>query len=413
MPAIDDDSTPIQDDRPGRIPSIVIDAFCETPEAETAVAEAAADSRLAHTTVNRSMGGIARAIAAYENAQTPEVLIVEAQGMRQAILEQLERLAGVCDVNTRVIVMRPLSDPVLYHELIRRGVSESVAAPFDADGIVRSISELFIAHEPAPTGKTCAIMGVRGGAGGSTVTHNLGATLVRLFSTPTIIADFDLAFGTVGLNFNEDPLQTIADALLASGPVDRMLIESLLVRHSEGLALLTAPCLVTDTYDLPDRAADPLIDTLRLLVPMILLDIPCGWTAWTRHMLLNADEILLICLPDLGSLRSARQLLDLMHRERQPGTEPKIVLNQIGVPRREEIIPSEFARGLGSELLAAIPFDAHQFSIAANNGSVLMEGEVENGIAAEFTRIAAILLGRKLTEPVKPSLFGWLSRNKA
>jgi Flp pilus assembly CpaE family ATPase len=51
-----------------------------------------------------------------------------------------------------------------------------------------------------------AVVGAKGGDGASTVAHNLAWSLASLTEMSTIIADFDLAFGTAGLDYNQDPL---------------------------------------------------------------------------------------------------------------------------------------------------------------------------------------------------------------
>ncbi len=41
----------------------------------------------------------------------------------------------------------------------------------------------------------------------------------------TVIVDYDLAFGTAGLDFNQDPIQGIADALLKPDRLDPVLLD--------------------------------------------------------------------------------------------------------------------------------------------------------------------------------------------
>ena len=55
-----------------------------------------------------------------------------------------------------------------------------------------------------------------------------------------VITDLDLAFGTAGLNFNQDAATGIAEALGAPDRVDDVLIDRLLTKCSERLSLLAA-----------------------------------------------------------------------------------------------------------------------------------------------------------------------------
>ena len=57
-----------------------------------------------------------------------------------------------------------------------------------------------------------AFIGARGGAGSSTLAHNIGWCIAEELAINTTIVDFDLPFGTVGLDFNDEPGQGVADA---------------------------------------------------------------------------------------------------------------------------------------------------------------------------------------------------------
>ena len=51
----------------------------------------------------------------------------------------------------------------------------------------------------------------------------------------------DLPFGTVNINFDQDPTLGIADAVYAPERVDEVYLDRLLAESSEHLSLLTAP----------------------------------------------------------------------------------------------------------------------------------------------------------------------------
>lgn len=390
----------------GTIPQINIDVFCENSDSANVIDEAAHDRRLARASIRILMGGVQRAVATYEDSTTPDVLIVEVQGNREAVLEQLEQLAEVCDASTHVIVLGRVNDVVLYRELTRQGVSDYLAVPFEAYNIIRSVAEIYASDDGAkPIGRTYAFMGVRGGAGSSTICHNIGSAIAEYFDTATVIADFDLAFGTLALNFDEDTSLNISEVVFDPSRVDKVLLERLLVPHSKKLSLLCAPGNVTRNYDLPERAADAIVDNLRTMVPVTLLDIPNGWSSWQHHSLSSVDEIILVCSPDLGSLRSVKQLMDLFERERPNDKPPRVILNQVAVPKREEILAEEF-KAIGADLIGTIPFDAYSFSISANNGKTLIEMDESSKISGDIIRVAAEVIGKRLNEaPQRDSIF--------
>ena len=111
--------------------------------------------------------------------------------------------------------------------------------------------------------------------------------------------------------------------------------------------------------------------------PVIVLDTPHVWTAWSRRLAVSADEIVIVATPDLASLRNAKNLFDNLKASRPNDGTPRVVLNQTGAPKRPEIAPGEFAKALGTELAAILPHDAALFGTAANNGQMI--AEVQSG----------------------------------
>ena len=187
------------------VPRVSIQAFCESPEVADLIGAATADRRMAKAHVKHNMGGAAAAVEAYRNAPTPNVIVLEAPADRGHLIEQLDELAHSCDAGTKVVVLGKTNDIVLYRQLMARGVNEYLVAPFEVVDFVRAISELFRGPGAKPLGRLIAVVGAKGGVGASTVAHNLAWCLASVTDMATIIADFDLAFGTAGLDYNQDP----------------------------------------------------------------------------------------------------------------------------------------------------------------------------------------------------------------
>ena len=139
----------------------------------------------------------------------------------------------------------------------------------------------------------------------------------------TVIVDLDLAFGTAGLDFNQDPPQGIAEAVFAPDRVDANLIDRLLSKCSDQLSLLAAPATLDRLYDLPESAFDAIIDMLRATSPCSVLDVPHHWTAWTKRVLVGADEVVIVASPDLANLRNTKTLLDALRQARRNDAAPK------------------------------------------------------------------------------------------
>ncbi len=389
-----------------QIPRISIQVFCESPAIVQVVEQAAADRRMAKAQVKVNMGGVAAAIEAFRSAPTPNLIVVESTSERGELMANLDMLAEFCNSGTKVLVIGHENDIALYRALISRGVSDYVVAPFSILEFIQHVSHLYTASVGATLGRLIAVMGAKGGVGASTVAHNLAWSISTSLETQTVIADLDLAFGTAGLDFNQDPPQGVAEAVFSPERVDANLVDRLLSKCGENLHLLAAPATMDRPYDLQELALEPVFDVLRATTPCTVLDIPHQWTSWVRHALTSADELVLVANPDLANLRNARAILEMMRATRPNDRMPKIVLNNIGAPRRPEIAVAEFAKAIELEPLAAFPFDAKLFGTAANNGQMVAELDPSSKIVEAFEQIARRVMGRPEAQRPKKALLG-------
>jgi pilus assembly protein CpaE len=397
-------STEAQDEHIAPVPRISIQAFCESADVATAMQAASEDRRMVKAHLRVQMGGIAAAIEAYRSSATPNVVVIEFHGGGSELLAGLDALAESCDAGTRVIVIGHLNDIVLYREMVKRGVSDYVIAPIGPIDIIRTVSGLFYALDAKPVGRTLAVVGAKGGVGSSTVAHNIAWAIARDVHLDAVVADLDLPFGTAGLDFNQDPPQGIADAVMSPDRIDTAFVDRLLSKCTDHLSLLAAPATLDKVYDFGAEAFDGIFDVLRSTVPCIVLDVPHVWTGWARRVLIGADDILIVAEPDLANLRNTKNLVDLLRAARPNDNRPYYCLNQVGMPKRPEIKPADFAKALEFEPVASIPFEPALFGTAANNGQMIAEVSSGHRATETFRQLAQTLTGRTETKRSRSGL---------
>jgi pilus assembly protein CpaE len=390
-------SSPHADDYIAPAPRVSVQAFCETVETAEAVRSAGEDRRLAKAHVTVQMGGMAAAVEAYSKGPTPNVIVLETGG-RNDILEGLDQLATVCDAGTRVVVIGGVHDVAPYRELVRRGVNDYVIGPVNTLDVVRSICSLFSASEAVAVGRMIAVVGAKGGVGASTVAHNVAWAIARDLALDSVVIDLDLAFGTAGLDYNQDPLQGIANAVFSPDRLDTSFMERLLAKCTDHLSLLAAPASLDRVYDLGAEAFDSIFDTMRMTTPCIVLDVPHQWSAWTKRALVGADDILIVAEPDLANLRNTKNMLTVLKAARPNDRPPVYCLNQTRMPKRPEIDARGFTKTIEAPPIATIPFDSRLFGTAANNGQMIAELAARHRTTQTFLQIAQRLTGRAETK---------------
>jgi pilus assembly protein CpaE len=393
---------PHGDDYIAPAPRVSVQAFCTTVATAAAARGASEDRRLAKAHLSVHMGGIEAAIEAYHKAPTPNVIVLETE-VGHDILAGLDELATVCDPGTRVVVIGSASDVAPYRELVRRGVNDYVIGPVEVLDVVRSICSLFSASEAVAVGRMIAVVGAKGGVGASTVAHNVAWAIARDLALDSVVIDLDLAFGTASLDYNQDPVQGIANAVFSPDRLDTNYMDRLLAKCSDRLSLLAAPATLDQVYDFGADAFDSIFDTLRMTTPCIVLDVPHQWAAWTRRALIGADEILIVAEPDLANMRNTKNMMTMLKASRPNDRPPLYCLNQVGMHKRPEIEVRAFAKTIESPPIASIPFDSRMFGTAANNGQMIAEISASHRTTKMFLQMAQRMTGRPETKKTRGS----------
>lgn len=385
------------------LPRISIQCFCETEEVHQLLSQAAADRRATRAHVTVQMGGLAAAREFYEAAPTPNVIALESTSSPDVLLMSLDSLAEVCDPDTKVIIIGHANDILLYRKLIERGVTDYLVAPMDPLEFLGSIAAVFGPEKGTKLGRTLAFFGARGGGGSSTVAHNVAWAISQELLQDVLIADLDLPFGTSGLNFNQDPVQGIADAIYAGERLDENFIDRLTSKCTDRLSLMASPGTLEREYDVEQTPLDQLFSLVRSAVPATVIDMPHMWTSWSHATLLSADDIVITATPDLTSLRNAKNIIDHLKANRSHDRAPFLVLNQVGIPKRPEIAPKEFGEAVGLEPAAVLAFDPQLFGTAANNGQMIAEMQASAKPVEAFVALAETLMGKREARPRRRS----------
>lgn len=388
------------------LPRISIHAFCESEAVQRMVDRMSRDRRMAKVNLRVTSGGTTAAANMYASSPTPNLIVLETAAEPRNLLAELAPLAEVCDPSTRVIVIGRYNDIALYRELVRNGISEYLVAPVPMVDMMAAISAIFVDPDAEPLGKSIAFIGAKGGVGASTIAHNCAFGISSLFSTETILADLDLPFGTANIDFDQDPMQGISEAVFAPERLDEVFLDRLLTKCSDHLSLLASPSLLDRAYDFEGRAFQPVIEILQRSAPVAVLDIPHAWNEWTTSVLSDADEVVICAVPDLANLRNTKNMIDALKKLRPNDRAPHLILNQVGMPKRPEISPSDFTEPLEIEPIAILPFDSALFGNAANSGRMISEVDAKSPVAETFSQIAHVVTGRIAVKKAKKGGLG-------
>jgi len=395
------------------IPEISIHCFVDTQGMKVALETMASDRRMLRAHAEVHDGGLEAAIARYRSDPSPNLLIVETQAENAVIRERLNVLAHACNAGTKLLLIGHVNDVGLYRDLLATGVSEYLVAPVTPLAVIACVSRLYGGASSEPLGRTIAFVGAKGGVGSSTIAHNVASALGRLYGRGVLLADLDHPFGSARLCFGLDENPAVGLALQEVERLDYVLLERVLAKCERHLSVLTAPTRLDEPCEPAADAFAHMLSVAQRNMPFVVLDLPHVWTSWSRRTLLAADEVVVCAQPDLVGLQNAKNIFCQLIRLRPNDAPPRLILNQVGMPRRSEINSSKFGEALGTAPAACIPFDPAIFSTASNTGKMIADIGPRSAAAKTIQTLAGMLSGHggPTVGRRRSLLFGrWLGR---
>ena len=368
------------------------------PQTQDAIAQVLTDRRLVKARPKFFNGSIIEATRQYEGSPSPDLLIIETHENPRAIFEQLEGLAAVCRMETQLILVGTSNDVSLYRSLTKAGIRDYVPLPIDPAHLLDSLVAVCADPEEVKQARLISCIGASGGAGSTTIANNLAWGLGKLYDGEVALIDLDLVFGTTALDFNLESPENSAQALAQADRIDDQVLQRIIGKYNENLAILTAPDDCNRNGDIDPGALENVLKALRRNATWVVADLPHYWCPWVRAVLDASNEIVLTAVPSLSSLRNAKNLADTLNARRKNDTPVRVVLNRTGQNAKTDISAKDFAATLGSALAVSVPYEPAIFAEAANTGHMIGETPRGQRVLEPMNSLAALVSGRQGTE---------------
>ena len=229
---------------------------------------------------------------------------------------------------------KPTEPPELVDrvEILLESAYGQLPEPADTDGRTHLHSSPTLTplpdaeFTPSESQQIIAVMGVRGGAGTTTMAINL-ATVLAASGTVTTLADFDLAQGHIALYLNQKSAGGLNT--LATSPNIELAeqLPSHIVAYTRNLRLLLAHLNIDGRYPIISGSqAATILTELAKTTQATVVDLGSTFNEVARSTVEVADQIVLCLRPERIALVSARQLLLHFKKILFPNTEIHLLL---------------------------------------------------------------------------------------
>lgn len=347
-------------------------------------------------------GSAAEAAEYLRSHPSPQTLIVEIASA-DAAAAQLDALADVVNPATRVIVTGKVDTFSFYHWLMGLGIHDYLLQPFNEQQLASALikgtaaaATAAAAEKAAKPATTVALIGARGGVGTTTLATAIASIMAKEHDTLTALIDLDAQFGSVALGLDLEPSRGLRDALEKPDRIDTLFLERVMMKPNANLSILSAEEPLAEQVSPHAQAGELLFAALREKFGMLVVDLPRQMNSLTRYVMGSADHIIIVSEPSILSLRDALRVRDYVVETLKRPT-PMIVINREGYSSKTEPGRSEFARHLGTEPAAHVPFMAGIITATGKGDETASDKKLKAAIDP-LRELAKLFLGQKEPE---------------
>jgi len=308
------------------------------------------------------------------------------------VIEEVHRTAP----SARVLALSQDESPELIIKAMRAGADEFLPLPATLTALLKvclKVSETRRAESAshaAARGEVWTLYGPKGGVGVTTLATNLAFTL-RQIQRDAALVDLDTFAGDLAGFLNVTPTYTLRDIASDFRRLDSVFLQGTMTRHPSGLELLAAPAAMAGepVLSLGDDHVRAILDLLRSLHEVTLVDTPGVPSDATLAAVLAANRVLLVTEPSIPSIRGCLRTLEWF---RDGGVDieahVEVVFNKYsGKPA--EVPPAEAAKTLKLPVRAVLPRDDVAALTAVNGGVPLQAGSPLQRAIADLAAPAA------------------------
>ena len=212
------------------------------------------------------------------------------------------------------------------------GAADVLVLPQPAETLVFALRKAAAAAASAngDRGKVVTVFSPKGGSGKTVLATNLAAATARS-GVETLLIDLDLQFGDSALTLAVSPRATIADLAASAGDIDLEKLKAFVSTDSRtGLSLLPAPKRPeeADLVGGPQLAA--ILEAARSGFGAVVIDTGPLFDVPMLAALDHTEQLLLVCNPEVTSLKNVRIGLETIDRLGFPRERVSLVANRIG-----------------------------------------------------------------------------------
>jgi pilus assembly protein CpaE len=327
---------------------------------------------------------------------TPDIVIHQVGAAGEA------DLAGIVEQPTAgrppTIVIGPAGQTTCMRLAMRSGARDYLEEPLvtadllsSLERIQREIGDRPSAHQSSLT----AVVSAKGGSGASFVAVNLAHIMATRPGARVAILDLDLQFSSLAQYLDLKPEHGLLQALDMGDQLDGVALAAYMARHKSGLSMIgVLEDEMVLTRDIPLERFLHLLDVVQGNYDQIVVDLPRQIDDVAAAVYERADHVLLVLQQEIGNLRDAMRLHNILVRQLGvPESKVEVVVNRYDKSFQVEIGDIRRALGCDDRELMLIPNQYRDVAGSINVGVPMLDHQRGSPVTRALTQIEAKLNG--------------------
>jgi pilus assembly protein CpaE len=235
-----------------------------------------------------------------------------------------------------------------------------------------------------------AVHGPKGGVGTTTVAVNLAVSLYQQTGQRVVLVDGSLLSGDVAVAMNIANENSIADVVAHLRELDGDLLNATLLHHGSGVWVLPAPSELERAEVINGEETMAVLAALRVHYDIVVVDTASRPDEHLLAALDQSDLVLVVCTPEIASLKNAARFLALAHELGYGDEKLKLTINRLS--SHGSIPLKDIESNLRHKMAFGLPSDGIPVIEALNAGEPVLLMRPQARISRELRSVGAALI---------------------
>src|SRR6185369_2706106 len=326
-------------------------------------------------------------------AHAPEVVFISFEHGESAaavIARTLQEAEGV-----QFVAFHKVCDAMTLREIMRSGVRELVAEPFELSALVESLRNVKTLIEQKPPvygskGRIYSFLPAKAGSGATTLALNLSGAIPRREKTRVLLSDLDLSSGILRFLLKIRNEHAIMEAVEHLQELDENLWHQLVTTIGKLDVMPSGPMNPNVRVD-PAQIHD--LDQFWLRnYDVVCVDLSGNLERYSLEIIRDSQQVFLVCTAEVPSLHLTREKLAFL-KTLDLDNRVSVVLNRVS--KQSLLTPQQVQDVLGVPVMHSFVNDYLAVNRATTSGDFV---DPKSKLGKQFEDLAASLMNRGVAE---------------